>query len=175
MFLSDTPLSLQSLCRLSIRKSLGIFNLGKVDQLGLVAPFDDFVAFRKLFISAAGGQDIIDSHLLASIAKVSKVLHEVTSQPPIRGKYDQCPAQAILNGEITFVPSASSEWEAGAILPDEPHHPQEAQEAHGVPPPPPPPPPASLLRPGFWRFPGAEYSGKQCWKKPPGWQKPPEN
>ena len=43
-----------------------------VDKLGLVPPYDDFMAFRELFISA--GQDgIFESHML-TISKLNKVL-----------------------------------------------------------------------------------------------------
>ena len=44
-FVSETPLSLQSVCRLVIQKALGIFNLDKIDQLGLVPPFDQLESF----------------------------------------------------------------------------------------------------------------------------------
>ena len=42
---SETPLSLQPVCRLVIQKALGIFNLDKIDQLGLVPPFDQLESF----------------------------------------------------------------------------------------------------------------------------------
>ena len=43
-----------------------------VDKLGLVPPYNDFMAFRELFISA--GQDgIFETHML-TISKLSKVL-----------------------------------------------------------------------------------------------------
>ena len=64
----ETPLSLQSICRLTVRKALGIHHLDNVDKLGLVPPYDDFMAFRELFISA--GQNIFETHML-TISKVS--------------------------------------------------------------------------------------------------------
>ena len=55
----ETPLSLQSSCRLVIRKALGIFNLDKIDQLGMVSNEMSLISIlghnqncRKFFIVA---------------------------------------------------------------------------------------------------------------------------
>ena len=51
---------------------LHVMNRILVDKLGLVPPYDDFMAFRELFISA--GQDgIFETHML-TISKLNKVL-----------------------------------------------------------------------------------------------------
>lgn len=144
------------MCRLQIRKSMGPFNLDKVDQLGLVPPFDDFVAYRELFISA--GQHIYDTHMV-TISKVSKVLKEVAKDPAVRHKYAHCPGQAIIKqiAEFTLPDHVNQEQ----IIDQVHQEPNEAPAAiNGAPAPPPPPPPPIPPRPGFWRFPGAEFSGK---------------
>ena len=44
----------------------------QVDKLGLVPPYDDFMAFRELFISAGQDGDF-ETHML-TISKLNKVL-----------------------------------------------------------------------------------------------------
>ena len=164
-------MSLQSQCRLCIRQALGVHKLDRVADLGLVKPFDDFVAFRELFISA--GQLIFDNHI-GAIKKVNKVLREVTEEPPKRRPYANCPAKMFINQTFSSMPEQmanfvqdqvqepSDEPEvvqgAAALLPNQGPPPPPGAPA---PPPPPPPPPQPIPpRPGFWRFPGAEFSDK---------------
>lgn len=129
------------------------------------------MAFRELFISA--GQDgIFETHML-TISKLNKVLKEVTKDPIVRGKFAHCPAQDLLRKrsenmnftqpEQTLVPDEDEVEEGHDQPPPAPPQPNNggAGGAQGGPPAPPPPPPAPLPpRPGFWRFPGAEFSGK---------------
>jgi hypothetical protein len=154
-------LSLQSTCRLVIRKRLGIYCLDKVDQLGLVKPFDDFVAFRELFISA--GELIIDKYI-NTISTVNKVLREVTENPPVRGLYANCPAQALSKkfAQMAFLTPDQKNPFVQDHVQDSAQQPPRVplHQAQGGPPPPPPPPPPIPPRPGFWRFPGAEFSDK---------------
>ena len=160
---TETPLSLQSTCRLVIRQSLGLYNLDKVDDLGLVSPFDDFVAFRELFISAPTWlQHDSDTHIpeTQAIAKANKVLKEVTREPPKRGKFAHCPMQALMKRIADFTAPEQTDDETPMVPREEevvappPAPPQNGAAA--PPPPPPPPPPPMPPRPGFWRFPGAE-------------------
>ena len=154
---TETPLSLQSLCRLVIRQSLGLYNLDKVADLGLVSPFDDFVAFRELFISAS--QHDFDTHILTHVAKANIGLKEVTREPAKRGKFAHCPMQALMKRIADFTAPEQTDDEP----PTEPEQPQEMPVAPpplGAPPPPPPPPAPMPPRPGFFRFPGAEFSDK---------------
>ena len=66
---------MQSQCRITIRKCLGLKNLDKVDKLGLVSPFNDFVAFREIFISPPMFHDESEVDVLTqSIARANKVL-----------------------------------------------------------------------------------------------------
>ena len=46
------------------------------------------------------------------------------------------------------------------IPPQPPAPPPQQQHVDGNVPPPPPPPPPMPPRPGFWRFPGAEFADK---------------
>ena len=156
-------MSLQSLCRLVIRQSLGLYNLDKVADLGLVSPFEDFVAFRELFISAS--QHDFDTHILTHVAKANIGLKEVTREPAKRGKFAHCPMQALMKRIADFTAPEQTDDEP----PTEPEQPvlEQPQEMPVAPPanvapPPPPPPPAPPMppRPGFWRFPGAEFSNK---------------
>ena len=158
MHLLETPLSLQSLCRLVIRQALGLFNLDKVGDLGLVSPFDDFVAFRELFISAS--QHEFDTHTLHAVPKANKVLKEVTREPAKRGKFEHCPMQALMKRIADFTaPEQTDDDDEPPAVPDPP--PPQQPPPNGAPPPPPPPPPPPMApRPGFWRFPGAEFSDK---------------
>ena len=154
---TETPLSLQSLCRLVIRQSLGLYNLDKVADLGLVSPFDDFVAFRELFISAS--QHDFDTHILTHVAKANIGLKEVTREPAKRGKFAHCPMQALMKRIADFTAPEQTDDEP----PTEPEQPQEMPVAPpplGAPLPPPPPPAPMPPRPGFFRFPGAEFSDK---------------
>ena len=136
---------------MAIRKHLGQFNLDKIDELGLPPPFDNFVAFREVFLTAS--QHLFETHALA-LSKLSKVLKEVTTEPPKRNKFAHCPAQAIFRGEFTF-PTLEEQIEQEVVL-----APVVVENGAGAPPPPPPPPPPIPPRPGFWRFPGAEISAK---------------
>ena len=90
----ETPLSLQSACRLVIRKALGVFNLDKIDQLEIPPPFDQFIAFREFFISSAGQPGLFETNLVA-ISKVSRALKEVTKDLPTRKRYAKCKGLAL--------------------------------------------------------------------------------
>ena len=158
MFYPETPLSLQSICRLTVRKTLGIHHLSNVDKLGLVPPYDDFMAFRELFISA--GQNLFETHIL-SISKLNRVLKEVAKDPIVRGKFAQCPAQDLLRkrGSGSNMNFTQPE-QTLVVVPDEEDEPEVGQQhdpppapppnnGAGGPPAPPPPPPAPLPpRPG---------------------------
>ena len=154
-------MSLQSSCRLVIRQSLSPYNLDKVDDLGLVSPFDNFVGFRELFISAPStwSQHDSDTHIFThAIAKANKVLKEVTREPPKRGKFAHCPMQALMKRIADFTAPEQTDDETPMVPREEPEARVEAPPQNGAapPPPPPPPPPPTPPRPGFWRFPGAE-------------------
>ena len=158
-------MSLQSLCRLTIRKSLGLNNINKIDELGLVPPFDDFVAFREIFISSCG-QRHFETHAL-TILKLNKVLKEVSKDPIVRGVYENCLASQLIKkieaGEFFEPPEQIEEPEVESVAlvaPPVPVQPPQRQEGAAPPPPPPPPPAPMPPRPGFWRFPGAEFSNK---------------
>ena len=184
--------------------------MDKIDQLGLIPPFDKFVGkldytlnsdlstfkskflihlfsylgFQELFISSAG-QQIYDTHM-PTIAKLTRTLREVTKEPPTRKKFANCKALALKKAAMAFtepeiVPAEAFIQEEelapagvhvapavpvppappGANAPAVPIPPPgEAGAAAAPPPPPPPPPPPAPPRPGFWRFPGAEFADK---------------
>ena len=145
---------------MTVRKTLGVHHLSNVDKLGLVPPYDDFMAFRELFISA--GQNLFETHIV-SISKLNRVLKEVAKDPIVRGKFAQCPAQALLRKNnmnftqpeqtLVVVPD-EDEPEVGQRGGGHQHDPPAPpppppNNAAGEPPPPPPPPPAPLPpRPG---------------------------
>ena len=72
---AEYPLSLQSFCRLAIRRSLGSYRLDKTSDLVELTPYlKNFVDFREFISSTAQLPPIYD---VPSLAKVSTVLKEI--------------------------------------------------------------------------------------------------
>lgn len=139
---------------------MGVHRLDKIRLLGMIPPFDDFIAFKELFISA-GHSSIYETHVLA-LSKLGKVLKEVTEFPPVRKVFAACPTRKLIRQRLAEIetlyeePNIQENFEDPPVAPPIEVH---VEGAIAVPPPPPPPPPIPP-RPGFWRFPGAEFSDK---------------
>ena len=120
---------------------------------------------------------------MPTIAKLTRMLREVTKDPPTRKKFANCKALALKKAAMAFTEPEIVPVEAfiqeepapagvplvpavpvppappGANAPAVPV-PQPGKAGAAPPPPPPPPPPPAPPRPGFWRFPGAEFADK---------------
>merc|ERR1719510_56072 len=95
--MQDLPLSLQSLCRLCVRKYIGVHRLNRIRSLsisddeengkGLLAPYlIDFLEYRQLFLSVGqlpGSITWNNATHTNSIKRLSKVIGEVVSDGPI--------------------------------------------------------------------------------------------
>ena len=139
---AETPLSLQSLSRLAIRRALGPNRLDQIDRLPLTDKLLDFVNFRDM----ANSVDQIPIDIVPDIKELNKVLRNVTSRPPSRVVKYRPRTAFNLPTIVDTVGVKGSE----SVPPS----------TNGGPPPPPPPPLPPPPKPMFWRFPEAEFSDK---------------
>ena len=67
---ADSPISLQSLCRLTVRKAVGVFRLNEISDLDVSPQVIDYLLFREVFLSI---NQVVDDRDLDVIPKLNQV------------------------------------------------------------------------------------------------------
>ena len=68
----EQPVSLQSLCRLAVRKSVGVFRLWRMSEIDLSPQITDYLLFREIFLSI---NQVVDQRDYDVIPKLNEVSH----------------------------------------------------------------------------------------------------
>jgi len=147
----ETPLPLQSLCRLRVRRALG-GHCSTLEELGLTPRLLDILSFRHVEPAAfdpADSQEVcLYKSLVSVLSEVGRDLQQFSPHPLAarwqRGLADQLAAWAEREDEVFGPPCP--------VTPVPAPHPDQV----AGPPPPPPPAAPTPPKPRILRFPGAE-------------------
>jgi len=146
-FPAETPLSLQSAARVAVRSVFGLEGVNSLARTGLLTPrLAHFVRFRELHASIEQ-----ERH---SLPKLNDLLRRSSEDVVVKRRASEVrtfPAAKLFVHHLPKQQSPISEGENGDGV---------VANAPIPPPPPPPPPPPTAPRPGFWRFPGAEFAAR---------------
>ena len=76
-------MSLQSLCRLAVRKSVGVFRLWRMSEIDLSPQITDYLLFREIFLSI---NQVVDQRDYDVIPKLNEVI-VISGQALIEGPF----------------------------------------------------------------------------------------
>ena len=163
IIISEEPLSLQSQCRVAVRRHFTARRLHSILSLGIVTrKIADFLLFKEFVLSASQlGNEDEEEDSNGCVANLNRVLREIVADEESDGQQERAPMEvernftrseaAVLPEEMRFCHQASTEVRPDVDV--------VVEGGNGAIPPPPPPPPMAP-RPGFWRFPQAEFADK---------------
>lgn len=145
LILLESPLSLQSQCRLQLRKQFSFQQLDQLKEMEVISPqICDFLQFKEMALSIS---QIPDPETNSKVVlNLVRVLREIHSDGPI-----------VRTKKFIEVKRENQDLDV-FVSPDPVPEPQPVVFQGNAPPPPPPPP--TPPRPGFWRFPEAEFADK---------------